>query len=931
MTNPVNGFTRALAALNEKKSLHSKKTQKGGMENFTDVNQLRMRCQYVGKRTNALRFCNVRAEERGETKLKDANFYSLPPSNMRFLTDHLEWRGAWAKACEESCGSPFFARQNAAPLIVIEDSSGKMGPPTANLKMCYSQHSEMRARVTLDLDSEPTFHSDDLMDCEGMHKAICGVLQERLIGSDVQWAKEPAVFFYGSTETKERTGHLVFLDVAFRNNAANAFKSSDGKKVKKQISKELDEALIPFGVQSDMSIATSGLRYEFTDKFEKDKSWRKGVALPEACFNCDFEGMRWDEMIHKIDPLVVDKDRAYDRLVQWECDLPEASQPSKKRAVAPVTADGASKMVESRANGTVAERIHVVYPELAVEDIVCKEHDWREGVDLYTTTSRWCPLKGGEHSAPGKVKIFHNVSKNTISVGCFPCESKGKETLWFPSPQIERKEGEMRGIVHDFNERHFVAPFGSRGNNKMLVWTRPMDWTDTFRYQSVTDFNNSFTNKVHYFSDANDKRKRVLQSKMWLESAERMEFVRGTVCAPMGAADGWFNTWRGFHPKIMAEAYELEKSGAGEEELSNLCPILLEHLRVNVCNNEEDLYDFITGWLNFLFTKLDQKSGVALVLSGAPGCGKTYFFEALLTIIGEHHSSVTHDSNSMSDKFAADRSADMRLEVFDEATTHNDKRKRGIINGLITSTKVRQEKKFHDAQTVNSFTNIIICSNYASAVDAIVGERRYQMADVAYRVERCSKKEFFDAAFDESSQPQALAAFYLLCRDYHKKEFHPLDVVQNEALWRNVYHVLEPKHKWWFNCLRYGEMQVDGLRTIIHVTGQPDVDAAANADACTKTRLWDALGNGHSVSFKLLRTSLTTYTRSKMLSNSEVEALVKLGNTDKQAFSTYKAGKRGEQELVISLPTLAECRNNFAAWVQFPSDKIFSVWSVELK
>lgn len=884
----------------------------------------RIRCSNVGPRTDALRFVEVKAQEKSEAKLKDANFYALPPSNVRYLTDHKAWRSAWAKACLESCGLTFFTRDNKAPLLVVTDDRGASGPPTANLKMCYDNTSEMRARVTLDLDSDPSFRSTELMDCDGMFEAVCKVLQEHLVCEGVDWRKERAVFFYGSTLAKERTGHLVFLDACFRNVKANAFKSGYGKKVKKLISTKLDAALVPYGVASDMSIATSGLRYEFTDKLEKDKTWRGGVALPTACWNVELELMKWEEMIHLIDPLVIDGDEAWHKQAVWESDLDpdEELQPVRKRAAPSVLVVAA---IAECPDGSVAQRVASVFP--AFQNIMCKQMNWREGVDLYISTGLYCPLKQGDHSGAGKVKIQHFRGSNDILIGCFPCEAKGVAPARIRAPNVQRREGERRSIVNDFNERHFMAPIGTKGNNRYYVWTLPRTWEDDYRWQLPSEFTQSLSNQISYYHDYNDKSKKTLNAKMWLDSLARREFPSGTMCAPMGSPDGYFNTWRGFEPRVMEIADTLQ--GETKTELKARCPLLLEHLEVNICNRDKPLRRFIMGWLQFLFTKLDKKSGVALVLSGEPGCGKSYFFECILSIVGMHHGNVTHDSNAMSATFAHGKSADMRLEVFDEATTHNDPRKRGVINGLITSSKVRRERKFHEAETVNSFTNLIICSNYARAVDAIVGERRFQFADVRYRVERTSKKEFFDEAHKELMDISSLAAFYLLCRDHHKKEFHPLAVVQNEALWRNVYLGLEPMQKWWFGCLRYGELSNARKPPPERVTG--NMEEVEEDHSATHFPLWDAAGLGQEVPLRVLRESITAYSRSHIPTNSEVEALLRKGNQDVLAFGTRRAGGRGAQEVYIALPKLKVARKNFAEWIQFPADKIFTIWGHELK
>lgn len=905
------------------------------MEGFDEVTQFAIRCRFVGKRTNALAFATVLEQKKGESELKHANFYALPPSNMRFLVEHTNWRAAWARACCESLGGGIhnFWRANPAPLLVVTDANGKSGPPTANLKSCYSPDSTMRARVTLDLDSDPDFKSPDLLDGDAMWQAVCQVLQVHLViagGGD--WESERCIFFYGTTPVKQRTGHLVFCDVSFANTDGNAFRGKHGKAVKKAVNDALQVALAPFGVRGDMSIATSGLRYEFTDKLEKDKTWRGAVSLPEFSWNVDVEGMEWTDMISIIDPLCIPGDAAFDRAASWEAEVDVNPRPQKQPRQVAAPPPVVVRHPRTDNPTSIVQRVVQRFPALDGQ-LVCKQVAWQQSADLYVSTGRYCPLREGDHSGTGKVKVIHQTDTDVLLVGCFACESRGIAPLRILPPERELIESESRTVLASMNERHFIAPMGSVGNNKFYVWTVPLRWEDEFRFQLPNEFAVGNSHQSYWYvpqDSKSRKAKKITYARMWLDSEDRRTFPNGGVCAPMGAPDGYFNTWRGFNPKVTAMVDKLYDVPASE--LADMCPLYLQHLEVNICGGDSPLMAFVLSWIKFLFTRLDEKSGVALVLSGEPGCGKTYFFEVLLEIIGSHHSNVTHDSGAMSAQFAHVKSGDMRLEVFDEATTHNDQRKRGIINGLITSDKLRQERKYREAETVRSFTNLIIVSNYNRAVDAIVGERRFQCIDVAYRVKDMDKTEFFNAAFAEMQDLRSVAAFYVLLTRHCEEEFHPHNIVHNESLWRNVYLGLPPIQKWWYNCLRYGHMRVASVRRIVRVTGIAEEDAAADAAAdALDVNLWNQLGIGMDVAFTPLRESVQAFVRGAPPTNAEIESLLSLGNQDPKAFPLHKVGKTKGQEVYVSLSTLAQCRTNFAHYIQFPAEKIFSQWTHELK
>ena len=366
------------------------------------------------------------------------------------------------------------------------------------------------------------------------------------------------------------------------------------------------------------------------------------------------------------------------------------------------------------------------------------------------------------------------------------------------------------------------------------------------------------------------------------------------------------------------------------EELIAQCPLFLKHIQFNICGDCPDLINVTFDWIRHLWVNPSVKSGVALVLSGLPGVGKTAFFEALMRITGKHHSHVTHDAFALGGTFSHAQAPDLRLDVYDEAIASDDPRMRGIVNGLITSSKVSHEEKYKSRETYESFSNIIVLSNYVRAVQAIVAERRYQCYDVQFDESECGEKaQFFrDLYRKEIENDRAMAAFFLLMTKHRDTPFTPDRVVKNEALWRNVYYGLSPEDRWWFNCLRFRQLHTDAKPRPQKVTGNPE---EPEEERISKYNIWDGNGLGKMVSLRLLRESLSSADRGKKVENAKVIEVVQRGCDDATVFKVGKIGGRGNQEPAIFIPALGTCRTYFATWLQFPPEKIFTEWTTTLK
>ncbi len=108
-------------------------------------------------------------------------------------------------------------------------------------------------------------------------------------------------------------------------------------------------------------------------------------------------------------------------------------------------------------------------------------------------------------------------------------------------------------------------------------------------------------------------------AKHWLNHPQRRQY-EGITFAPNRDVPGYYNVWKGFAV--------VPKPGD--------CSRFLAHLKDNVCDGNNALFDWVVGWFAHIFKSPADKSGTSLVLRGEMGVGKTKVGEVIGSLLGEH-------------------------------------------------------------------------------------------------------------------------------------------------------------------------------------------------------------------------------------------------------------------------------------------------------
>lgn len=241
-------------------------------------------------------------------------------------------------------------------------------------------------------------------------------------------------------------------------------------------------------------------------------------------------------------------------------------------------------------------------------------------------------------------------------------------------------------------------------------------------FMSQTDFKLFYANQFAVFEPADPaappKKKPI--AELWLRSPGRRTFS-GITFAPNGSAtSNYFNLWTGWGVKPLS----------GSVAHNGLrCRRFLHHLKYNVCRGNKQHFRYLLTWAADMFQRPLAKPGVALVMRGMKGTGKSKVADVLRELVGVHAVKISNAKHLIGNfnKHLADK----LLIVAEESFWAGRRSDEGPLKDLITAPSMLMEAKGVDAVEVPSLCRIIMVTNDEWAVPASSDERRYFVVDVS--------------------------------------------------------------------------------------------------------------------------------------------------------------------------------------------------------
>ncbi|MEM7058965.1 MAG: primase-helicase family protein [Pseudomonadota bacterium] len=166
---------------------------------------------------------------------------------------------------------------------------------------------------------------------------------------------------------------------------------------------------------------------------------------------------------------------------------------------------------------------------------------------------------------------------------------------------------------------------------------------------------------------------------------------------------------------------------------------LRDHIRVNLCGEDEELFNFVMTWLASIFARPGVKIPSSLAIVGEQGTGKSKVFDWIRRGIGSAALKVS-SMRHLTGNFNAHLDG-LILLVCEEAFWGGNKSEGGVIKDLISSDTLQIERKYQNLVERPNYVNMVFISNNKWTVPVDGEDAR------RFLVLTCSDAKKKDAAF----------------------------------------------------------------------------------------------------------------------------------------------------------------------------------------
>jgi hypothetical protein len=342
--------------------------------------------------------------------------------------------------------------------------------------------------------------------------------------------------------------------------------------------------------------------------------------------------------------------------------------------------------------------------------------------------------------------------------------------------------------VKRLNEEFALVLMGSKAVVFLEQPAAPIE--DQKRVLTVEAFSAWFANRITQVVGPDGKIRSVTWAKAWLQSPSRRSY-RGIEFYPDPSnklgTEGYLNLWSGF---AVQPAAKIDPKRYGT---------FRDHLLINVCRGDDRVFNWVFGFFAHVVQRPRERLGVALVLRGRMGSGKTKVGEVFGKIFPRHYFLVD-DARYVTGHFNAHMATCLLLQA-DEAVWAADKAAAGRLKGLITSPIQQIEAKGIDPIRLPNYVRLIMTSNEDWVVPAGMNERRFCVLDVD---PRCEQNHEYFREIDEELAQGGLEYLLADLLAFNLGTVNLRQIPRTEALLEQKIRSLESVEGWWFERLMSG-------------------------------------------------------------------------------------------------------------------------------
>lgn len=334
-------------------------------------------------------------------------------------------------------------------------------------------------------------------------------------------------------------------------------------------------------------------------------------------------------------------------------------------------------------------------------------------------------------------------------------------------------------IVEEMNKQFALTLIG----DKVVVVWEDVETELGYRLASVSSFRLMLAGQKHTVTKAG-KQKSVSLADLWLNHPSRRTCKNGIWFVPPGAKEvaNSFNLFKGWKYQPVENTSKIEQ--------------LFEHIYENIASKDDKIFNWVISFFADIVQKPDNLPGVALVLRGEQGVGKTFVGNIMAELLSPYSISM-NSPHSLLGHFNAHLQNKL-LAVSNEAFFAGDRANVGKLKSIITDQRTVIERKGYDLVTGMNYLRLMMTTNSKWVIPAEAGERRYTVLDVANS--RKSDKKFFGSIIDDmqSGGYEALM-HYLINYKYDASILR--SAIKTEALQEQKRLTASPVLLWWAECL----------------------------------------------------------------------------------------------------------------------------------
>ena len=229
--------------------------------------------------------------------------------------------------------------------------------------------------------------------------------------------------------------------------------------------------------------------------------------------------------------------------------------------------------------------------------------------------------------------------------------------------------------------------------------------------QKRDGFNNVFACR----HASGDNGRLISAGKTWRGSSGRREYEQ-------------IGYWPDDHDRPV-KSYNLWQ-GWGVEPRQGDWSTIRDHLLNVIADGDMDKANYILDWSAHMVQRPWEKPGVALVLKGQKGTGKTLLTIILASVIGRQNTLITANGKKLFAQFNW-HLADKMLIGAEEAFFSRSRELSDQLKHLLTGDEIEVEQKFGQRISMKSMHRMIITSNHDQVIEASADERRFLVCDVS--------------------------------------------------------------------------------------------------------------------------------------------------------------------------------------------------------